>query len=109
MLNTASADRGEHRQAAGVAARNRDARSRRGLGTVKKPRRTPAGEMLLASERGRESRIFEERDVIQLLKSAIEREGDQTSFARRHGIDRTHLNQILNRKKQINRAVMKAL
>jgi hypothetical protein len=65
--------------------------------------------MLLASELGRESRIFEERDVIQLLKSAIEREGDQTSFARRHGIDRTHVNQILNRKKQINRAVMKAL
>jgi len=79
------------------------------LGTVKKPRRTPAREMLLASELGREGRIFEERDVIQLLKSAIEREGDQTSFARRHGIDRTHLNQILNRKKQINRAVMKAL
>jgi DNA-binding phage protein len=74
-----------------------------------RPRRTPAGEMLLASELGREGRIFEERDVIRLLKWAIEREGDQTSFARRHGIDRTHLNQILNRKKQINRAVMKAL
>jgi hypothetical protein len=41
--------------------------------------------MLLASELGREGRLFEERDVIQLLKSAIEREGDQTSFARREG------------------------
>ena len=51
---------------------------------MKKPRRTPAGEMLLASELGREGRIFEEREVIRLLKSAIEREGDQTSFARRH-------------------------
>jgi hypothetical protein len=33
--------------------------------------------MLLASELGREGRIFEEGDVIQLLKSAIEREGDR--------------------------------
>ena len=74
-----------------------------------RPRRTPAGEMLRASELGREGRNFEERDVIRLLKWAIEREGDQTSFARRHGIDRTHLNQILSRKKQINGAVMKAL
>ena len=76
---------------------------------MKKPRRTPAGEMWLASGLGREGRIFEERDVIQLLKSAIEREGDQGAFARRHGIDRSHLNQIVNRKKQINEAVMKSL
>ena len=76
---------------------------------MKKPRRTPAREILLASELGREGRIFEERDVIQLLKWAIEREGDQGAFARRHGIDRSYFNQILNRKKQINRSVMKAL
>jgi plasmid maintenance system antidote protein VapI len=65
--------------------------------------------MWLASGLGREGRIFEERDVIQLLKSAIEREGDQGAFARHHGIDRSHLNQIVNRKKQINEAVMKSL
>ena len=40
-----------------------------------RPRRTPAGEMLRASELGREGRNFEERDVIRLLKWAIEREG----------------------------------
>jgi DNA-binding phage protein len=79
------------------------------LEALKKPRRTPAGEMLLASDLGREGRIFEESDVIQLLKSAIEREGHQGAFARRHGINRTYLNQILNRKKQINTTVMKAL
>jgi hypothetical protein len=76
---------------------------------VKKPRRTPAGETLLASELGREGRIFEEGDVIQLLKSAIECEGDQGAFARRHNIDRSHLNQIVNQKKQINEAVIKSL
>jgi hypothetical protein len=43
--------------------------------TVEKPRETPSLEMLPASELGREGRILEESDVIQLLKSAIEREG----------------------------------
>jgi hypothetical protein len=77
--------------------------------TVEKPRETPSLEMLPASELGREGRILEESDVIQLLKSAIEREGGQGAFARRHIIDRAYLNQMLNRKKPINGAVMKAL
>jgi hypothetical protein len=77
--------------------------------TVKKPRKTPSPEMLLANELGREGRILEETDVVQLLKSAIEREGGQGAFARRHIIDRAYLNQMLNGKKPINSAVMKAL
>jgi hypothetical protein len=79
------------------------------LGTVKKPQRTPAGEILLASELGREGRIFEQRDVIQLLRAAIEREGHQGAFAIHHGIDRSYLNAILNGKRPINDAVLKAL
>jgi hypothetical protein len=76
---------------------------------VKNRRRIPAGEILLANNLGREGRIFEEKEVIQLLRAAIEREGHQGAFASRHGIDRSHVNQILNGKKQINTAVMKAL
>jgi hypothetical protein len=68
---------------------------------VKKPGRTPSPEMLLASELGREGRILEETDVVQLLKSAIEREGGQGAFARRHIIDRAYLNQMLNGKNRL--------
>jgi hypothetical protein len=34
-----------------------------------------------------------------MLRAAIEGVGSQDAFARRHGIDRTHLNQILSGKK----------
>ena len=58
------------------------------LGAMKEPRRTPAGEMLLASNLGHAGRILNDEDVIQLLRAVIEREGDQAAFARRHGMDR---------------------
>lgn len=76
---------------------------------MKKSRRTPAGEILLASELGHEGLIFEPKDVIQLLKLAIEREGHQGAFAIRHGINRTYVNMILNGKKPIGKPVLKAL
>jgi FMN phosphatase YigB (HAD superfamily) len=79
------------------------------LGAVKNPRRIPASEILIATELGRDSRIFDERDVIRLLKQAIEREGDQGAFARHHGIDRGYLNLISNEKRPINKAVLRAL
>jgi DNA-binding phage protein len=58
---------------------------------------------------GTRSLIFDDREVIQMLRAAIERVGSQDAFARRHGIDRTHLNQILSGKKSVNTAVMRAL
>ena len=58
---------------------------------------------------GRRSLIFNDREVIELLRAAIERVGSQDAFAKRHGIDRTHLNQILSGKKSVNTAVMRAL
>ena len=58
---------------------------------------------------GAHSLIFDDGEVIQLLSAAIKREGTQDAFARRHGIDRTHLNQILREKKSVNAAVIKAL
>jgi hypothetical protein len=48
---------------------------------------------------GTRSLIFDDREVIQMLRAAIEGVGSQDAFARRHGIDRTHLNQILSGKK----------
>jgi hypothetical protein len=58
---------------------------------------------------GIHSLIFDDDEVIQLLRAAIERKGTQDTFAKRFGIDRTHLNQILNRKKSVNKAVESAL
>ncbi len=74
---------------------------------MKKPRRTPAGELLHASKLGREGRFFEKKDVIELLREAIEREGHQGAFAIRHGINRTYL--YLNERRPINDSVLKAL
>jgi DNA-binding phage protein len=58
---------------------------------------------------GTRSLIFDDHEIIQQLRAAIERVGSQDAFARRHGIDRTHLNQILSGKKSVNTAVMRAL
>jgi plasmid maintenance system antidote protein VapI len=58
---------------------------------------------------GTNSLIFDDDEVVQLLRAAGQREGTQDAFARRHGINRTHLNQILDGKKSVNAAVMKAL
>ena len=58
---------------------------------------------------GRHSLTFDDDEVIQLLRAAVEREENQGAFARRHGLERTHLNQILNGKRAITRAVLKAL
>jgi DNA-binding phage protein len=58
---------------------------------------------------GNQSIIFNDQEVLQLLKSAVEREGNQGAFARRHGIGRTHLNRILNRKKPVVDSVLKPL
>jgi hypothetical protein len=41
---------------------------------------------------------FDHDEVVQLLKAAVEREGNQVAYAKRHGLDRSHLNQILNGK-----------
>jgi len=90
-------------------------RTRPGLGTarrrglVSKPRRAPARDALFASNLGRDARIFDDSEVIQLLTEAVEREGNQVAFAKRHGVERTRLNQILNRKKGVSRSVLKAL
>ena len=56
---------------------------------VSKPRRAPARDALFASNLGRDARIFDDSEVIQLLTEAVEREGNQVAFANRHGVERT--------------------
>jgi hypothetical protein len=58
---------------------------------------------------GTRSLMFDDLEVIQLLRTAIAREGNQDAFVRRHSVGRSYLNQILNGRKPINEAVLKAL
>ena len=51
---------------------------------------------LLASGVGSHGLILDDRDVVLLLKAAIGLEENQVTFAKRHGLERTHLNIILN-------------
>jgi len=52
---------------------------------------------------------FNHDEVVRLLKAAVEREGSQVAFARRHGLERTQLNQILTGKRPVSASVVKAL
>jgi DNA-binding phage protein len=65
----------------------------------------------LASETGLGSQVlaFNDDDVVRLLRTAIEHEGNQTACARRYGIERTGLNMILRGKRPVSDAVIKAL
>ena len=66
-------------------------------------------EVAFAGEIGRQAVIFDEDDVVRLLRAAVEREGSQTAFARRHGIERTGVNAILSGKRPITDSVADAL
>jgi plasmid maintenance system antidote protein VapI len=54
-------------------------------------------------------KVFEEGDVFYLLSAAIEREGGQSAFAKRHGLDRSGVNMILHGKKRVTDSVAAAL
>jgi hypothetical protein len=54
-------------------------------------------------------KVFEEDDVVHLLSAAIEREGGQSAFAKRHRLDRSRVNMILHAKKRVNDSVVAAL
>jgi DNA-binding transcriptional regulator YdaS (Cro superfamily) len=53
--------------------------------------------------------VFDDGEAIQLLKAAVESEGTQEAFAKRHRIQRSNLNRILSGKKPVNSVVLKAL
>jgi hypothetical protein len=65
--------------------------------------------VLIASNLGRHALVFDEDDIVHLLRAAVEREGGQTAFAKRHGVDRVLVNMILNGKRPVSDAIAKAL
>jgi DNA-binding phage protein len=88
-----------------------EARGRGGLGAVmpRNPKRRKQNAALLAkSKLGRKARIFEDADVIRLLRAAVERDGSITAFAKQHGLPRSDVSKILSGKRPIT-IVVKAL
>ena len=53
--------------------------------------------------------IFDQDDLYRMLRAAVESEGGQTAFAKRHHIDRGRLNKILKRKHRPGDVVARAL
>jgi len=72
-------------------------------------RLSPKELLAIAGELGTSARVFDDNDVRQVLRAAVEREGTQVAFAKRHRLDRTHLNQVLKGKSRISRSVLKCL
>jgi len=76
------------------------------VGTAKNSPRTVR---TCLTDLGSDARIFDDGEVVQLLKVAIEQEGNQTAFAKRHGINRTLLNEVANGKRHASGPILKAL
>jgi hypothetical protein len=63
----------------------------------------------IAGDLGVSARVFSDNEVRQLLRAAVERAGSQVAFAKRHGIDRAHLNEVLKGKSQVRGSLLKCL
>jgi plasmid maintenance system antidote protein VapI len=54
--------------------------------------------------------VLDEEEIIELLRAAVDREGSQVAFAKRHGVDRIHVNRLLKGKKtNVTDAIARAL
>jgi hypothetical protein len=79
------------------------------------PRKTPItlkaeiSALLAEGDFGSRILVLDDKDVVQLLKAAIKHEGSISAFAKRHGIERTYLSGILNRKRPVSAPLARAL
>ena len=55
------------------------------------------------------ARVFEEDDVQNLLDARIKSAGGQIAFAKRMGLDRSHMNMVLNGKRHLSPSIIAAL
>jgi hypothetical protein len=61
------------------------------------------------SNLGFDAHVFNNDDVVRLLKAAIKSEGDQTEFARHHRINRSYVNMVLKGKRPVGDSIARAL
>ena len=65
--------------------------------------------LALSSGLGRTALVFDDNDVVDLLRIAVEREGGQSAFARHSGVNRTYLNRVLSGKEPVYDTIAGAL
>ena len=65
--------------------------------------------LLARSNLGSQMLVLDDKDVVLLLKAAIEQEGSISAFARRHGLNRALLTQVVNRKRRVSSPLVKFL
>ena len=65
--------------------------------------------LLTRDNLGSQMLALDDKDVVLLLKAAIEQEGSISAFARRHGLNRILLTQVMNRKRPVSSPLVKAL
>jgi hypothetical protein len=61
------------------------------------------------SNLGFDAHVFDNDDVLRLLKAAVKSEGGQAVFAKRHGINRVYVNMVLNGKRRGGDSIARAL
>ena len=66
-------------------------------------------EFLANNNVGSHAFILDDKDVVLLLRAVIRREGSISAFAKRHGFNRTQLNNVLNGKRPVSSPLVKAL
>jgi len=65
--------------------------------------------LLASGNVGSHALILDDKDVILLLKAAVEKEGSVSAFAKRHGLERTNLSNVLNGKRPVSSSLVKVL
>jgi DNA-binding transcriptional regulator YdaS (Cro superfamily) len=71
--------------------------------------RAMMGDRKAISNLGRRKRAFDEDEVLCMLRAAVEREGSQKAFAKRHGLNRSNLNLVLSGKRPVTDSVARTL
>jgi hypothetical protein len=55
------------------------------------------------------TKLLDDKDVLRLLREDVDRAGGQSAWARRSGIDRTHLSRVLKGKRPLSPTIVQAL
>jgi hypothetical protein len=58
---------------------------------------------------GSYTRVFDDDDVLKLLHSHVKSAGGQIAFSKQTGIERSHLNMVLNGKRRLSPSIIDAL
>jgi hypothetical protein len=54
-------------------------------------------------------RVLSRQDVIRLLREEVERAGGQVAWSKKMGINRAHLNLVLNEQRPLTESILAAL